>query len=183
MSEGNRRRSLRIGKSKPQGVPYEARCDRCAGHRRCGLGRIRPGLGPGLPRPGRRSAPPPRRAFQDRGQAVPGQRPPRRGREGQDLLRGHPFPALRIRGRPQGGRPVKLEGYEQPLPYATNVAMFHVVKLTIGGAGDRPFPGRRLRPGDDGLLRPRQLGSHGPRHDARRARPLVSRPTASRQRR
>ena len=31
------------------------------------------------------------------------------------------------------GAMVKLEGYEQPLPYATNVAMFHVVKLTLGG--------------------------------------------------
>ncbi|HOX11602.1 MAG TPA: hypothetical protein P5117_13885 [Spirochaetia bacterium] len=31
------------------------------------------------------------------------------------------------------GAQVKLEGYEQPLPYATNVAMFHVVKLTVGG--------------------------------------------------
>jgi len=31
------------------------------------------------------------------------------------------------------GAVVKLEGYEYPLPYATNVAMFHVVKLTVGG--------------------------------------------------
>jgi len=31
------------------------------------------------------------------------------------------------------GAAVKLEGYEYPLPYATDVVMFHVVKLTVGG--------------------------------------------------
>lgn len=31
------------------------------------------------------------------------------------------------------GAMVKLEGYEQPLPFAPNAAMFHVVKLTVGG--------------------------------------------------
>lgn len=31
------------------------------------------------------------------------------------------------------GALVKLEGYECPLPYATNVAMLHVVKLNVGG--------------------------------------------------
>ncbi len=31
------------------------------------------------------------------------------------------------------GAQVKLEGYEYPLPYADDVVMFHVVKLTVGG--------------------------------------------------
>jgi len=52
------------------------------------------------------------------------------------------------------GAAVKLEGYEQPLPYATNVAMFHVVKLTIGG--------REIDLSQAGGFGPGMMGSHGP---------------------
>ncbi len=52
------------------------------------------------------------------------------------------------------GAAVKLEGYEQPLPYATNVAMFHVVKLTIGG--------REIDLSQAGGFGRGMMGSYGP---------------------
>lgn len=52
------------------------------------------------------------------------------------------------------GAQVKLEGYEQPLPYATNVAMFHVVKLTIGG--------REIDLSQAGGFGRGMMGSYGP---------------------
>ena len=51
------------------------------------------------------------------------------------------------------GASVKLEGYEQPLPYASNVVMFRVVKLTVGGRVIDLLPGRGLRPRHDGRRR------------------------------
>lgn len=52
------------------------------------------------------------------------------------------------------GAQVKLEGYEQALPYATNVAMFHVVKLTVGG--------REIDLSQAGGFGRGMMGSYGP---------------------
>ena len=52
------------------------------------------------------------------------------------------------------GAQVKLEGYEQALPYATNVSLFHVVKLTLGG--------REIDLSQAGGFGRGMMGSYGP---------------------
>lgn len=52
------------------------------------------------------------------------------------------------------GAQVKLEGYEQTLPYATNVSLFHVVKLTLGG--------REIDLSQAGVFGRGMMGSYGP---------------------